>query len=146
MNRDYEHLLKWIQSKDVKVAKQNHFWKVRLAAFVMYHTHTHTHEQPYTQIPASKVKHTCAHTVPPQPEGGDIIILLISMMLWRASQIHLALSPPLMSFTNSSRFLFFHIAHLFSNACWAQVMGPAKTQLSDLQVPLTQYYGDYIYI
>lgn len=36
--------------------------------------HTHTHEQPYTQIPASKVKHTCAHTVPPQPEGGDIII------------------------------------------------------------------------
>lgn len=145
MNRDYEHLLKWIQSKDVKVAKQNHFWKVRLAAFVMYHTHTHmnslTHKSQHQKW-NTLVPTLCLHSL----RGGDIIILLISMMLWRASQIHLALSPPLMSFTNSSRFLFFHIAHPFSNACWAQVMGPAKTQLSDLQVPLTQYYGDYIYI
>lgn len=145
MNRDYEHLLKWIQSKDVKVAKQNHFWKVRLAAFVMYHTHTHTWTALHTNPSIKSETHLCPHCAS-TAWGGDIIILLISMMLWRASQIHLALSPPLMSFTNSSRFLFFHIAHLFSNACWAQVMGPAKTQLSDLQVPLTQYYGDYIYI
>lgn len=41
INRD-EYLIKWIQSKDVRAAKQNHFPKVRLllSASIMHTNHT----------------------------------------------------------------------------------------------------------
>lgn len=57
INRD-ESLIKRRPSKDVKAIEWKHFQKVRVSAFV-----SRSLSPLFTQITASKVKHTCAHTL-----------------------------------------------------------------------------------
>lgn len=90
--------------------KNSKRWSLSFSQFTNILTHTSHHQKRNTLVSTPTLSASTAW-------GGEIIIL-ISMMLWRASQFHLSLSPSRMSFTNSSPLFF-----LFSSVCQVQFIG-----------------------